>query len=136
MRVLIIGPDEQAAIRKLVAYAMDPQHFFLPGSGIIPGDDPNHVVRVPDGYRCVFTLTKHERKLFRHLSISVPRQGMMPSPEACVALAKEFGFTSSDDGLDLIARIEQDGWLVQPDKGENCIVMVQPTMEAKCQISG
>jgi hypothetical protein len=133
MRALIIGPDEQATIAKVVAYATEPGHWYTPGpSAAIPGDNPEYVAHVPDGFRCVFTFTQHEGKLFRHLTVSVNAKDKYPSPEACVSLAREFGFTASGDELDLIARMQQDGWLASPGhEGENCIVVVQPVNEIK-----
>jgi hypothetical protein len=124
MRALIIGPDEQAAIRKVVDYATD--HCFTPDANWVPGDQPDHVVRVPDGYRCVFTLTKRDGKLFRHLSISVSGP-LFPSPEACIMLAKEFGFTASDDSFNLPMRA-QDGWGIAPNKNDHCVVLWQEEM--------
>lgn len=127
MRALILGPDEKAAIAKVVAYAMEPDHFYIPGASPLPGDDPDFVAHVPDGFRCVFTLTRHHGNLFRHLSISVPDRNLRPSFEAIVMLAKEFGFIASDQSLDLIPRLERDGWLVSPGhEGEHCAVVVQP----------
>ena len=129
MRVLIIGPDEKAAIAKVVAYAMEPSHFHKIG-GPIPGDNPAFVADIPDGFRGVFTLTQHGGKLFRHLTVSVTG-GKFPSPEACVLIAKEYGFTASDDELSIEKRIVQDGWQTGPGhKGEHCIVLVQPTTNA------
>jgi hypothetical protein len=129
MRALIIGPEEQAAIAKVVAYAMEPQHWYTPGpTALTPGNNPEFTAHVPDGFRCVFTITLYEGEEYRHLTVSVDgNKGLLPSPEACVALAKEFGFTASGDDLNLIARMERDGWLTSTGhKGENCIVVVQP----------
>jgi hypothetical protein len=125
MRALIIGPDEKAAIRKVVAYAMEPDHFFRDG-GSPPGSDPNFVAHIPDGFRCVFTFTRHQGKLFRHLTVSV-NGPLLPSPEAGVMLAKEFGFTASDDSLDVVLRMQNDGWLASPGhEGEHCVMLAQP----------
>jgi len=130
MRALIIGPDEQAAIAKVMAYAMEPAHFYTIG-GPIPGDNPAYTCTVPDGFRCVFTFTRDKRKLFRHLTISVPGE-LLPSPESCVVIAKEFGFTASDEDLNLILRMERDGWLAgRGHQGENCIVVIQPTTHSE-----
>jgi hypothetical protein len=126
MRALMIGPDEKTAIDKLVAFAMEPDHFFVPGNGIVPGDNPDYVTHVPDGFRCVFTFTKHKNKLFRHLTVSVTGS-KLPSPEACIMLAREFGFTAGSDNFNLIERMEKDRWMVsQGAEGENCIAIVQP----------
>jgi hypothetical protein len=126
MRALIIGPDQRAAIRRVVAYAMEPDHFYRIG-GPIPGDDPNFVTHVPQGFCCVFTYTQHEGKLFRHLSIAVPGKDRRPSPEAAMMLAREFGFTVGDNSFDLSDRMENDGWIFsEGHEGENCIVVAQP----------
>lgn len=128
MRALIVGPDERAAIGRLVEYAKEPGHHYIPGrTKVVPGDDPAFVVQVPDGFRCVFTITKHNGQLFRHLTVSVPTE-KYPSPEACVMLAKEFGFTTKqpETNFDLISRME-DGWMVSMGhEGEHCIVLAQP----------
>jgi len=130
MRALIIGPDEQAAIAKLVAYAKE--HIYEPGkSRVVPGDDPAYVVKIPDGFRCVFTYTKHNGGLYRHLTASVPTE-KYPSPEATVMLAREFGFTESvTEGFDLIERLKRDGWMVSMNENEHCIVLAQPVEEQK-----
>jgi len=125
MRALILGPGEQAAIAEVVAYAMEPSHHYRIGDPV-PGNNPKFVAHIPDGFRCVFTLTHDKGKLYRHLSVSVPAP-MMPSPEACVVLAKEFGFTASDNGLNLVARIEKDKWLAGLGRqDEHCVVILQP----------
>jgi hypothetical protein len=123
MRPLIIGPDERAAISTLVGFAAEPENWFHPESGIVPGLNPAYAVHVPIGFRCVFTITQAEDKRFRHLSISVPDKGRYPSPEAAVMLAKEFGFTPPGAGLDLVDLVRNHHWIV--DKMENCIVLAQ-----------
>jgi hypothetical protein len=127
MRALIIGPDEQASIAKVVAYAMEPEHWYnADKSGPVPGDNPAYVVHVEDGFRCVFTFTQHKGALYRHLTISVTGT-LLPAPEAAVALAKEFGFTTSDDSLDIVVRMQRDRWIAGTGHaGENCVVVVQP----------
>jgi hypothetical protein len=123
MRLLIIGSNEKEAIMASVSHAMMNQ--YKPGiSTMVPGDDPDFVVNVPDGFRCVFTITSLNDTLYRHLSISVPG-GKYPSPEASVMLAKEFGFTTSSDSLAIEDRVK-DGWMVAMNRTDHCIVLAQP----------
>ena len=134
MRALIVGPDEKAAITKLVAFAEQPEHWYFPGSDFIPGNNPDYVVSVPQGFRCVFTFTKKGGTVFRHLTISVPG-ARYPTPEASIMLALEFGFTSrfkvSSNAMtyDLMAKMEHDGWLFSADPDEHCVVLLQPVEE-------
>jgi hypothetical protein len=131
VRALIIGPDEQRRIRKVLAYALDRDHYYHPGiTPVIPGHNPRYVAEIPDGFRCVFTITAHQAQLWRHLTVSLSggrETDMYPSPEASVMIAKEFGFTASDDSLDVIVRAQRDGWMVSTGhKDEHCIVLIQP----------
>lgn len=126
MRALIIGPDEKLAIKKVVDYAVS--HPWDVTSGTVPGHNPAYVCHVPDGYRCVFTITKTPQKTYKQLSVSVPKQGMFPSPEAMVALADEFGFERRGRGelgdvLDITQCIEKDRWLVRQE--ENSVQVIQ-----------
>jgi hypothetical protein len=130
MRALIIGPDEKQAIARVVAYATDREHWycFAPGAAV-PGDSPEYVAHVPDGFRCVFTLTLTQGKVYRHLSVSVNGVDRLPSPEACVALAIEFGFTASNqdaaDNMDLVMLMQSDGWHAATNPIDRCVVMCQ-----------
>lgn len=117
MRVLIIGPDERKAIQDLVEFASKPENLVVPGvTRFVPGDRPEFVIVIPHEYRCVFSNMKsNSGEIYRHLSISVPH--LMPSPESCVMIAKEFGFTVSDDNdLNIRKRGRYDGWQLSLDK--------------------
>lgn len=130
MRALVIGPEERAATVKVVAYAMEPEHWYrlpLPEGGPVAGDNPNFVVTIPMGYRCVFTWTEHENRLWRHLTVSVDSD-KYPSPEAVVEIARLFGFTGAED--EALPRIEtmmaEHGWLMSiGHRGEHCIALAQ-----------
>lgn len=124
MRALIIGPEQTQEIRRVVEHAE--RNYYEPGMSL-PGDDPAFVVHVPDGFRCVFTITRYQGQLYRHLTVSVPDPEKYPSPEATVVLAKEFGFTASDGSLEIRKRVVVDGWMASPGhEGEHCIVVIQP----------
>jgi len=58
----------------------------------IPGDRPEFVL-TSGTIRAVFTLTKHENELFRHLSIS--NKTNLPSPHVVLEICSLFGFTHS-----------------------------------------
>lgn len=59
-----------------------------------PGNDPRRVVRIPTGYRCVYTEESQPHGLCRHLSVSIGRKGEVPSHYAVQAIMDEFGFKS------------------------------------------
>ena len=127
MRVLILGPKERQTIQRLVAYAQERDNWYDldATAGKVPGEDPMHVAHIPDGFRCVFTISRKDGELLRHLSVSVPSENY-PSPEACVELGKAFGFTASSDSLNVQERMLKDGWIVGLHQTEHCVVIVQP----------
>jgi hypothetical protein len=76
MRPLIIDDQARAAVAEVLEHALEEQNYYEPGiSAQPPGEDPRHCVLL-NTYRCVFSITRDpERKLYRHLSISVPAKG-------------------------------------------------------------
>jgi len=56
------------------------------------GDDPGHVITLPVGYRCVFSIEDHGKHIVRHLSISIDVPGKLPSVPACEEIIKLFAF--------------------------------------------
>jgi hypothetical protein len=93
---LLIDDAARAAIQQLVAFASDPANHYHPGpQAKTPGDDPRFVLKLTS-YRCVFTYTRMpDKKLFRHLSVSVKKHGKWPHPSAVEMLGTLFGFTGS-----------------------------------------
>jgi hypothetical protein len=111
MRVLFLTEQKKAEIQRLIRYAEDHvvliDHTKRVLEGIAPpvGDDPQHVVHVDLGYRCVFSIEEQPMGLCRHLSVSINRKGKWPAPEAVNVLLEAFGFrrrvgdTKTDSGL-------------------------------------
>jgi hypothetical protein len=121
MRPLIIDDQIKAEIRRVVDYAARPENYYEPGiSPQPPGDDARHVVLIPVGFRCVFSITKGGQQLFRHLSISVDSL-KYPNEVAVWAIADLFGFTGWN-GFDEAHPID---WMFYVNKDEHCVVVGQ-----------
>lgn len=118
IRVLVVGAEERAAVTRLVASAERPENHYIPGSTYeIPGDNPLYVIWLGD-YRCVFTITKSDGRLWRHLSVSVPAKNAFPNHAAIEEIARLFGITGT------VTDWARKGH-VMPNHNEGCIVVVQ-----------
>jgi hypothetical protein len=118
-RLLIIGNAEREAAQRLVEYASKPENIYYPGQGVrVPGNDPNHTLQLMD-FRCVFSYTGMDGMVWKHLSISVPAKGKLPSPVAVQEIAHLFGIGGTVDEW-------AERGHVSPNKAENCIVVAQP----------
>jgi len=129
VRPLIIGEGEKAKAKEVVGFAQtNLYHPFQ--SETIPGDDPRHVVTIPVGYRCVFSITVDpEGNHWRHLSISVPRREKYPHPFAAFTLAKElFGFSGWDGKSETPPPLLD--WQMAIQKEDNCVVLAQELRKA------
>jgi hypothetical protein len=116
-RILVINDEVREAARQLVEFASKPENVYHPGPGAtVPGDNPNFVLQLGD-YRCVFTITDNKR-LWKHLSVSVPAKDYLPNPAAFEEIAHLFGITGS---LDEWAR----RGIIAPHARDNCLVIVQ-----------
>lgn len=108
-RVLIIGPDEQAAITLLKAHAA--AHIFDAArvTEAATGDMPAFRVAMrrfslplPHGYVVTYT---HERQpdptlgVIQHISVSVDAPGKFPSVEAVETILAAFGMAGVKDSL-------------------------------------
>lgn len=98
IRPLIINDVVKAEAAKVVEYAS--KHFYIPGeSALPPGDIPAHVLNLAFGYRCVFSYTAFQGRIFRDLSVSVSAKGKYPNQQALFTIATElFGFTGWNGG--------------------------------------
>jgi len=123
MRPLIITKEIREQVREIANFARSNEYH--PGkSETIPGNDPRHVLLIPHGYRCVFSITvDKDNGRWRHLSISVQplRRDKYPHPFAAFEIAKLFGLTgakSKDQSF-------PEDWLfkVRPDEG--CVMIGQ-----------
>lgn len=126
MRVLAINEAVKAQAQAVVDFAVRPENHYKPFNGKdvelnIPGDDERYALRIPQGYRAVFSITEdREGKLWRHLSVSIPG-GKYPHPFAVWTIADLFGFKGWDGRYE----VPPKEWIVQPDDGagERCIVV-------------
>ena len=120
IRPFIIDDETRAQVAKIVAYAQS--HWYRPGRNAPPpGDDPRHTVTFAFGYRCVFSFTFTNGRLFRHLSVSVPSEHY-PNEITFFAIAELFGFTgwSVNVGGD-----PPKDWILNVSQEEHCIVAAQ-----------
>jgi len=117
-RVLVITDVERAAVRKLVEFASLPENHYHPiREGPVPGADQRFVLHLGlrADFRCVFTLTHSSDGLvWRHLSVSVPTEGMLPHPAMVTEIAHLFGFIG-----------ELKDWIAERHNTEACVIVAQ-----------
>src|SRR5580698_4611 len=95
MRALFIGPDEKAAVERIVAHATKPENYYRLGTSTwIPGDLPEYRI-VLGGIMTVFTITVAGTETLRHMSFSLTDSPKMPNPAMVEEIAKMFGFTGT-----------------------------------------
>lgn len=116
-RVLVIDDEAKAKVAQVVEYANQPGKIYNPfdPAHVIPSTDENHVVFL-NTFRCVFSITKADSEVYRHLSISVPGEDY-PNPHAVFEICKLFGFTGNS--------LFPTTWTLKVNKDEHCIVIVE-----------
>jgi hypothetical protein len=128
MRPLILDEIQKAKVKEVVDFARTNLYYPFK-SETIPGDDARHVVNIPVGYRCVFSITvTPDGKHWRHLSISVPKREKYPHPAAACVIADLFGFTGYD--ADHPSETPPRDWLMSVNKEDNCVVLAQELRKA------
>ena len=120
MRALVVDAWARKQVQRVLAWALDPKHWYRPGKDSrVPGDD-YHFVATLSSYRCVFTISESPQGTFRHLSISVPSENY-PNPIAAFTIAEMFGFSGWDGkSADL-----PPSWMAHVSTEEHCIVLGQ-----------
>ena len=114
-RPLLIDESTRQQITKTVHYAE--QHpYTIPrllgvaqGQAPAAGNNPEHQVMIPVGFRCVFTIDHNVKKRYRHLSVSVDTPGKLPSVAHVQAIMKEFGFQHRIGYPDLHIHADEPG---------------------------
>lgn len=119
MRALIIDNEAKVKIFNVVEHAA--KNHYRPGPGVPPPGDDDRFVANLGTYRCVFSYTHSDGKLWRHISMSVP-SSQYPNPAAAFTIATEFGFAGWDKRTLYRA---PDGWLIDLKKDEHCVVLAQ-----------
>lgn len=90
-------PDTEKMIAEVVNYAENNKwtyHKILAlkaGEIPPPGDDPRYVVHIHDGYRVVYTVEQHKKDCYKHLSVSVEKEGKYPHDAAVSIILEAFG---------------------------------------------
>lgn len=114
LRILIIGPEEKARAKEMVAFSSQPENIYHPGPGAkIPGDRPEHVAHFND-FRCVFSWTAVKSGVYRHLSVSVGDPTRLPNPVMVEEVSRLFGFTKS-----------YADWQVEIDHSHGAVIIAQ-----------
>ena len=117
LRHLVIDDTARAKIAAVIAHA-EKNHYEH--GAPLACYDPRYVAEL-NTYRAVFTFTKTDGKLFRHLSVSVPGD-KYPNPVAVFTIAHEFGFTGYDHNQ---ADRPGEGWMIDLDHPAGAVVILQ-----------
>ena len=121
MRPLLIDDEARSKVNAVIAYAME--HPYTPYVSPIPGDDPGFVAYL-NTYRCVFTFTRAQGMVYRHLTISVPAKDKYPNPIAAFMIAELFGFTGYNEKE---PDIPGPNWMCDIKREDNCVIIAQET---------
>ena len=131
LRILHVNRKNREKVNRVVNHAKMKKNWYdpsVPGwMNNTPGHDRKHQCKLND-FRCVFSYTvdAQNKKVVRHLSISVPRENY-PSPWSVKAIAELFGFTGKPEpGADF-----PKDWALHVKKDDpvddDCIVIGQDT---------
>lgn len=120
LRPLVIDDRARAEAQRVLDYAG--RHHYTPYRDPVPGDNPAFVAHFGT-YRAVFTYTRSQGGVWRHLSISIPApRNKYPNPAAAFTIAELFGFTGWDQRtLDRLPH----GWIGNTNEQEHSIVLAQ-----------
>ena|SRR5260221_13785038 len=121
IRPLVIDDNARAEARRVLDYATS--HPYQVGNPT-PGDNPCYTAHF-NTYRAVFTYTHVGRKVYRHLTVSVPSE-KYPSPIAAYSIAVLFGFI----GWNGTSYGMPDGWQGVVNEKDHCIVLAQEIFES------
>jgi hypothetical protein len=126
MRPLIVTAATLEAIDKVRSYAEenpishDEMIKIREGTSKPPGDNPKFVVHIDMGYRVVFTVEHHPRKM-RHISVSVDAPGKLVPIASFAHISKPFGF-KGERGMNA----QQHVWIENLGDGFQALNVVEP----------
>ena len=95
-RLLQIDEEVLKEVQKVKEYASkhpygeDYRSLVLSNDAAPVGDNPEHVIHIHDGYRAVYSISTLGSKRFHHLSISVEKEGALPSIPAAETIMELF----------------------------------------------
>jgi hypothetical protein len=125
---LFVGPDEKAALAQLrEKAAADPvdvsdlnERLKDPVEELRHRDRMNALsVRLPFAYFVTFSIeTGHPAGIARHMSMSVGREGRVPTPEAVWMIAEMLGFVGGLERCELV-------WMEKLRDGGDAVNLVQ-----------
>ena len=101
MGALVIGEEEKKSIADLIRFAkenvMDHAALMKMANGTRKpvGDDQRFVLKLPVGYRVVYSHEIQKGKEAKHLSVSYPGADGYPPVLAVAMIMEEFGFKRS-----------------------------------------
>jgi hypothetical protein len=107
MTALIIDQQVRDNVKRAVEYAeanpitadriLELARKYANGEDEAVGDDPNRVVEIPFGFRCVFSIEEQPAiGRYQHLSVSMNKPApACPNLPTIVEIMKLFGFTQS-----------------------------------------
>jgi hypothetical protein len=129
MRAMVIGPEDKARAKELLAFAAKPENWYRPPftKRTAPGIDERYVMLIEDGYRVVFSYTCPEgQKVYKHLSISIDSSTLYPHPIAVEMIAALFEFTgASVDNPDFAIFQNVGKVMTKVNEDEHCIVLAE-----------
>lgn len=128
MQFLELNDDQKAAVENLVKFASHPDNWYLIGhSQWSPGDRVEYCLHL-NNYRTVFTISKAEDKLYRHLSLSFNGKAAM-HPIIAFTIAAMFGFTNAKIRENDVVTEPGPDWQVGINKKENSLILLQEVEE-------
>lgn len=104
MRPLLIDNEAKAKIECVMKYAeMNPfsmdEMLDIYNKELSPaGDMDGFAVNLYRGFKVVYSIEKQPSGKFKHISISVDKEGKLPSIESAQLIISEFGFTGNISG--------------------------------------
>lgn len=118
-RPLVIGPEEQEKLKALRENAENNVFSFddlldIKNGAPPPGDREGFSCVLPVDFKVVYTVEMMPRKdgsgftKIRHMSMSVPTPGRLPSVQACEMVMEELGFKNKIQSGECMVHVEQE----------------------------
>jgi hypothetical protein len=122
LRALVIDETAMVEVTRVLGFANKRENYFVPGNTpFVPGDRDEYVAMLGT-YRCVFTVTLMNDRMYRHLSISIPEK--LPNPIAAFTIARMFGFTGGSVDDEVVTEPSEE-WQIGLDEKRVVVVLAQ-----------
>lgn len=130
MHALTIDDESRQATKRLVDFAAKRENWYDPlNDDWFPGQKEEYTLVLNDHFRICFSYTvspEKDRQLYRHMTISVPGEGM-PHPIAVFTIARMLGFTGAGDSPVVVNAPSH--WVVGPSPTEDGVILCCETVE-------